>query len=561
MKYFSTILLALLAFTAVCAQTDSLPTTVIDGQPVYKYEVQKSEGLYRISKRFGVSQETLLKFNKSLENEGLKLGQIIFVPIVQTVDSSQYVLHTLQPKETLYGLSRMYDVKVEDIEKLNPETSKRMAIGSTLLIKKKESAEVATATKPQEAVEPAKISETASQAKTEDPKVAAPTTPEATVAAAVTDVRKIVEEAKENTEPVVVSTPAENDFPEDSLNTVISPLPLRLAFLLPFITDAVKRDATIDRFVDFYEGALIAIYEAQAKGQKFDIYTYDVAKTDLAVQQVLGRGELQMADAIIGPAYPAQVSYATLFAKQNRIPLLIPFTQKVNGVEHTPTLLQFNPGPEMAAQALVNHLMPQKDNVRFVLVDSKERDIPQSVSAVHQAVREAGFDITETTLKEILNDSLTLALDSEKENIIVFNSEKYSSLQVVMPSLLNQKKGNRLTVFGHYAWSDEKTLLPIIYTSVFHPADSVRTEHFDELYKHYFGRTLSNTHPRFDLLGYDLTSALIYQLQHCSEAATGQQEDDCFSTTLHGLQSDISYRRVAENGGRVNSAIQVLRKN
>ena len=63
------------------AQTFDYPIRVVNGQEVYEYPVQKSEGLYRISVNFGVTQEELIKLNPELKTTGLKYGQTILVPV------------------------------------------------------------------------------------------------------------------------------------------------------------------------------------------------------------------------------------------------------------------------------------------------------------------------------------------------------------------------------------------------------------------------------------------------------------------------------------------------
>ena len=96
MKRVHILLVALLTFmTASALPVDSLTRDTVNGKVVYKYTVQKSEGLYRISKNFGVSQEEIINLNPILKSEGLKLGQIIYIPAVEQFDSTQYVVHTL----------------------------------------------------------------------------------------------------------------------------------------------------------------------------------------------------------------------------------------------------------------------------------------------------------------------------------------------------------------------------------------------------------------------------------------------------------------------------------
>ena len=82
---------------------------------------------------------------------------------------------------------------------------------------------------------------------------------------------------------------------------------LRLAIMLPLHASATKRNASMERFVDFYIGALIAIYEAQQAGQYIEVYTFDVEKTNERLYEILSDSLWHPVDAVIGPAYTQQV--------------------------------------------------------------------------------------------------------------------------------------------------------------------------------------------------------------------------------------------------------------
>ena len=92
--------------------------------------------------------------------------------------------------------------------------------------------------------------------------------------------------AKELAPEIVVLDTVVADSLADSQPKVDSTV-IRLAFLLPLHADAIKRDKNMDRFYDFYAGALIAIYEQQQKGLPMEIFTYDVGKTALRTSEVL----------------------------------------------------------------------------------------------------------------------------------------------------------------------------------------------------------------------------------------------------------------------------------
>ena len=562
------LLAALMWVNGLFAQAESWPKDTVDGVVVYRYTVQKSEGLYRISKNFNVSQEELVRLNPTLQTEGLKFGQVILVPVKEeqpatTADSSM-VKHVIEPKETLYAISKRYGVSVAELQAANPEVSKNMPIGATLLIPVR-AAEGATLPVPQTQAEAPKMD--APQPQSEAPKVE---TPKAEAEAPTI-------EAPQAEEPVLPTPKLQADsltavlqvatdsmvehpllLPYDS--SIISALPIRIAYLLPFQVEAAKRDGQMDRFIDFYEGALLAIYEAQACGQHFEIFTYDVQKSDIAIQKVLKKGEMQNLDAIIGPAYPAQVSHAALFAKQNRIPCIIPFTNKVSGLEHNPYLMQFNPSAQKEAEAAVRLLSAHKDSLQLVFVDPQASEVSPFVSTLREKALAAGFTTADIALQTIINDSLTTILKQDKKNILVFNSDKYVTVNAVMSKVVNQKKGHSLALFGRYSWQHEKCPIEMVYVSIFHEPNTAHMASYEALYKQYFGHALSSLQPRYDLLGYDLTKAVIRHLLLSQQAVSDQDKQHVFAEEHIGLQSDIHYERASEEGGLENMGIKLIWK-
>lgn len=124
------------------------------GNPDYfEHVVQKGETLYRISKINEVSIETLYNLNPELKKEGLKEGMILKVPRLKITpsgsnapdlrpmqqgggESSLYIDHHVFSGETLYGLSKRYDVAIEDIFKANPELKDGLKTGMSLRIPK-----------------------------------------------------------------------------------------------------------------------------------------------------------------------------------------------------------------------------------------------------------------------------------------------------------------------------------------------------------------------------------------------------------------------------------------
>ena len=56
------------------------PLDTIDGKIYYRYTVERSIGLYRLSVNFGVSQEEILRANPIIQERGLRYDEVILIP-------------------------------------------------------------------------------------------------------------------------------------------------------------------------------------------------------------------------------------------------------------------------------------------------------------------------------------------------------------------------------------------------------------------------------------------------------------------------------------------------
>lgn len=331
---------------------------------------------------------------------------------------------------------------------------------------------------------------------------------------------------------------------------------IRVAFLLPLHADAVKRDKHMDRFYDFYAGALIAIYEKQQSGQAMEIFTYDISKTALRTSEVLQQyPEIRQAHAVVGPAYAQQVEVVLDSLQEDSVWVMIPFLSRVKNIESHPFVLKFNPSEQIEADTLARYLAQRADSVNCVLVEAKAGEvIPSGIKALHQALKEHQVPTSSVSLKAILTDSIEGAFLPEKENIVVFNTERYANLQTVMPHLLKACGNYRITLFSHYSWQSEKIILPQLYTSVFTPQPTV-SEEYEWLFEQYFDHELSSYQPRYDLLGYDLTNQLLDMLilQKSSQDNTVMLQD-----VWTGTQANIHYQPTAPKGGYENHIVHII---
>ena len=108
-----------------------------------KHTISKGENLTIIAKKYGLKPKDIVKANPNAPKI-LKLNSVLLIPNTNqsaTIESNEAIanttpgLHDVQPKETLWGISKKYNISVEDLKKANPllETE-GLKIGQQIII-------------------------------------------------------------------------------------------------------------------------------------------------------------------------------------------------------------------------------------------------------------------------------------------------------------------------------------------------------------------------------------------------------------------------------------------
>ncbi|MCS3554018.1 MULTISPECIES: LysM peptidoglycan-binding domain-containing protein [Sphingobacterium] len=129
----------------VAAAPDSIGVEKIDGQEYVLFKIEKGDNYYQLSKKY---KTTVGKITELNGNKTLALGQIVKIPTGRmfyvtpnnsknsTVKGSQKELidYKVGDQETLYAISRKFDVTVEEIKRANNLRSNSISGGQILKI-------------------------------------------------------------------------------------------------------------------------------------------------------------------------------------------------------------------------------------------------------------------------------------------------------------------------------------------------------------------------------------------------------------------------------------------
>lgn len=504
-------------------------------QQFIEHTVEKKQTLFAICKKYNITPEELQKYNPELEY-GLKQGMTLQIPVGQngtkkelqanatannqpqtpqqasTKPSAKYITHEVQAQETLYAISRKYNVSVETLISLNPGCDTKLATGTLLKI-------------------PAENGVSASQAKN--------TKSDGTQTAGTSfDINKLFDNTL---------TSAKKEQKE-----------LHIAFLLPFMLEQDKKEAGTERFLEFYSGALLALQQAKAKGISLTIYTYDTDKTEERMNDILQNSELKTVDLIVGPAFSNQIPAISDFAKLNKIHTLIPFSSKVPDIDTNPYLFQFNPGSDVELEHITDLLTGTAKDMNIVfaqLADVSSMDEGKMwVSDLKNALTAANRKFSTLQLNAPTVTEFTKAMKPGVKNLIIFNTDKFSVVVPYLKAIKEIPAEYQPVLYQQYSWTAQSALLPTgIYMSPFMKyMEADKLTRANSLYTYYYGAPGKQTKLRFDLLGYDLTNYFVELISTNGKKFAGKVETFRYN---NGVQSLPKFERSSKNGGFINKQL------
>ena len=446
------------------------PLDTVNGEEMYRYQVEKGIGLYRIGVNFDVSQSEIVRCNPQLRERGLHYGETLLIPTGRPVEKKTVAVRENKPVVP---------------EKIQPVINERVPF-----VKEMQSERLATA------------------------------------AVAKADIAPAADTTSVDTTGV--------DSTADSIRVI------ELALMLPFESRQTKRSGNAERMMEFYQGALLALRDLQNDSTLYRLRVYDTERSERKVNELCDSTELDSVKGIIGLVYPIQIERMANWCEVHQVPLLLPFSDDID-LAHRSQVMQFNSSDTQEADSLCAWIQ-QQDDIHCVVVEVRESDIASSIRTLRKQMSRHEIGYTGMALRDLMNDSVAYALDSEKENLIILHSDRYQNVRMLLPHLQQLKEaGYRIRIVSQYSWQKEKIELPQVFTSMF----TVEGEH--EIYDATWSESYKTRHvsdlPRYDLLGYDLTKAMLAWLD-------GEKE-------IIGLQSAIRWTQINQ-GGFQNACVQVV---
>jgi LysM repeat protein len=493
----------------------STEKVIIRGTTYFIHTVAKGQTAFSIARAYSVTVEML--HNENPESVyGLKEGQVLKIPLVQEQpvvtpqkprDTDRYVYHVIVAGETIYSLSRKYDVSQAMIIEANPGIDPSdIPIGVELAIPKKEMKSEMVSLEPvlQEEFTLYKVRQGETLA-----------TIARKFGVASRDIRRanggllfprvndtikipgrhyvdakgdiITDQAIGDTVSLIV----EEDIYIPSLKPVgftdISRMrgKVDIAVMLPlFLAENSVRidiDSTTSQtrrvrerpftwifprsvsFIEMYEGILLAADDLRKSGLDVTVHTFDTRGDLHTVNGIIESGRLREMDMIIGPIYSYNLERVTQYAERYSIPVVSPVPLRDNSVlKENSGLFVVNPSLKTAQERLAITIANHYDkNIVFIYSDTATVN-NESLEFRDMIMRELNYKTTsdQISLKQVLFKSrsnlpsdtlnrLSHALNPLKENIIVLATENEPALGETIMNLHTLTRRYQITVYGY----------------------------------------------------------------------------------------------------------------
>ena len=149
---------ALFALLSIClitwAQTPVIVTKeikTINGKNYYAHVVEKGQTVFSIARAYGVNyHDAVLKS----DIDKIAIGDTVFLPTNEKPAPKQFHYYVVKQGNTLYSIAKTYQVEVDDILKLNPKIeNNNIKVGEVIKIPMEKSAKdkgTAQTSKPQQ---------------------------------------------------------------------------------------------------------------------------------------------------------------------------------------------------------------------------------------------------------------------------------------------------------------------------------------------------------------------------------------------------------------------------
>ena len=516
-------------------------------QEYFMHTVTQGQGLYSISRMYGVTEDDIIKLNPGSEKV-IRAGEQLRVPNRKQPASGKF--HTIQKGETLYRLSVENRISVKELCDANPGLSaQNFKIGQVITIPAPSDEDPLASTienagdnAPQHIKADAQTiqSDTAryktlhvvqkretifricrnyniSQAEfleanpeyrytklQQGATVKIPFSQEE-----IAQRKQMLSEARSRMQAIPDSTLFSlNDRKTQDSDGIIT-----AALILPFSLD--DSTTTLQKqMIEFYQGMLLALDKLKNENISVNLKTFDSEGEDKSLTPLLESGQLDDVDIIFGPRWTNQITEVARWSTVHQIPLVLPMNANADDVFNNPYVYQLNTPQSYFNQEIYNHFLEQFTNPNVIIMDADQYRKNDFIDGLVQILSDHDIPMTKLTVDTAYQQIMDTIVPG-KQNIFIINTDDSEPLNTMLPVLqiITRTKAPEVEthLFGYpkyqiYATDhlEEFYEVDTWFYSWFYTNNMLKESvDFNTLFRRSFSRQMMISYPSFAPYGYD----------------------------------------------------------
>lgn len=512
---------------------ESAPVTVskekvkIDGQVCYSHIVLEKQTLFSISKAYNVSIEDIYRFNPTLKENGLKKNTILLIPAVE-------------PKEEI--AETVQAAKPEIKQETRPEPRKKRTVHT---VKWFEDLDIIADKYGVSAESIMQLNNLKDRKLTKRMKLMIPYPDE------VIEVQE-EEETTQTTDTLSVTDSVTYDERSLFPGMFQTKKEVKVSLLMPFKATGSSSSRSN---MDFYSGVLLALYDLGNEGIGTDLKVYDVADGRLPSSEAI-----EDSDIVIGPISSGDIS--RLFEYDRMADAVIsPLDQRVAPLTYARKGLIQAPTPhEIQYKDLMSWIgEDMKAGDRMLVISEKGAVQTEAISQMKSAADSSGLQYEQLAYSILegrnVTGSLEYLMTETGANRVFIASESEAFVNDVVRNLniMIHKKYNVVLYAPSKIRSFETIEVENFHNTAMHVSLGYYIDYEDARVKEFLlrYRALFNTEPTQSAFqGYDIAK---YFIGLCSKYGNRWQEK-LDRSDMAMLQNTFRFREAGE-GGYINTGV------
>lgn len=285
---------------------------------------------------------------------------------------------------------------------------------------------------------------------------------------------------------------------------------LSVAVVLPFTSDGKEGK----RCIEFYRGLLMSCDTERQNGRCLKVIGFEEPVANQDITEVIAQLSEVTPDVIIGPLYPSHFSPISVYAKNNKVKNLIPFSSKVQDSDISPYTYILNTPENLVVENGYKLFRSVFNQCRCIVVPTEDASEKNLINSLLAKVITDG-DMVVTLSQDFSFENYMEALDKNTTNVLLFDGDNQQQVLKILRKINEFNKqlvGYNIAVVGHNAWQqfsmEYNDLLCSLNTHIlaqdFYNAYSKDVIDFEDQYFSWFKEYPLQLHPRMGELGYDI---------------------------------------------------------